>query len=241
MIFRYDKKQKRISAFANKPVLVKNEDLQYLVSFEIGTFSIDFSYVNLETKDFVIKSVFYKGTSFYTPLEGSQNIKAIKNRQKAYKGSLLHFMRALSKQNLKEEKYSIASGGFLVNPEKYISVSKIDSNMLFKVKLRAPLSVLYKNKLQSDITSPKIYNYRKQKPKKKMPFKDGDTLTPQLLLKTFKKKKEAKTQNPCFNTEFFIDNFGNYNPIEAFSLIGYMADLRVGDSLPLDYSLEVAK
>ncbi|MFT4780640.1 MAG: hypothetical protein ACJAZK_000096 [Psychroserpens sp.] len=67
MIFRYDKKQKRISAFANKPILVKNEDLQYLVSFEIGIFGIDFSYVNLETKDFVIKSVFYKGTSFIPP------------------------------------------------------------------------------------------------------------------------------------------------------------------------------
>ncbi|MFT4780639.1 MAG: hypothetical protein ACJAZK_000095 [Psychroserpens sp.] len=64
--------------------------------------------------------------------------------------------------------------------------------MLFKVKLRVPLSVLYKNKLQSDITSPKIYNYRKQKPKKKMPFKDGDTLIPQLLLKLSKKRRKRK-------------------------------------------------
>jgi hypothetical protein len=46
--------------------------------------------------------------------------------------------------------------------------------------------------LQSDITSPKIYNYRKQKPKKKMPFKDGDTLIPQLLLKLSKKRRKRK-------------------------------------------------
>ncbi len=244
LILRFDQDSKQLTVYAKQPIQVQNDYLNYIVAFEIEQFYIDFSYVNIDRQSFAVKSIFYKGTSYYNLGEAINSKRIIKNRQKVYEGSVLHFMRALSKGQLKEENYTIASGGFIVNPEKYISVSRADRNALYTVKMRTPLSVFYKGELQSDIKTPKKYGLQIEKAeqkKKPFPFKDGDTITSSRLTMSLENSKKVKKARPYFDLEFFIDSFGNYSPIEAFFFIGHMGALRVGDSLPLDFELKDQK
>ncbi len=152
LILRYNKKTQTLSASSKKPILIKNEKLQYLVSFEIKDFDISYHHINIKRDRFFINSVIYTGTSFYKELEESNSKKTTKSRNKAYKGSVLHFMRALSKKQLEEEGCQIFSGGFKVNPYRYINVKQIDSSKAVGVKLLNKLSILYDNE-QSAIES----------------------------------------------------------------------------------------
>lgn len=64
LILKYNYKKKQLTAKAKKPILVQNEDLQYLVSFQINEFTIDYSYANITDKHFHIKSVIYLAPHF---------------------------------------------------------------------------------------------------------------------------------------------------------------------------------
>ncbi len=153
LILKYDHKKKQLTAKAQKPVLVKNDDLQYLVSFQINDFTIDYSYANIKKDHFHIQSVIYTGTTFYEPLENAGSKKTIKNRNKAYRGSVMHFMRTLSKMTLETEGFHIYSSGFRVNPYNYINVQPQDSTNNVIVKLLKPVSILYNKKRQSEMQS----------------------------------------------------------------------------------------
>lgn len=106
---RYNKRQRVITAWSNKPVVVKNKSLQYEISFDI----IDFEIV---LGNFNPKSVTYLGTSFYKDLDTKKKNKVLKARAKTYKGSIQHFMRALYNKQLEEEGYIFGFKGFKVNP-----------------------------------------------------------------------------------------------------------------------------
>ncbi len=106
---RYNKRQRVITAWSNKPVIVRNKSLQYEVSFDI----IDFEIV---LGNFNPKSVTYLGTSFYKDLDTKKKNKILKARAKTYKGSIQHFMRALYNKQLEEEGYIFGKEGFKVKP-----------------------------------------------------------------------------------------------------------------------------
>nr|WP_321221579.1 carboxypeptidase-like regulatory domain-containing protein [uncultured Psychroserpens sp.] len=229
LLFRFNKKTKQLVVSSKRPIHIKNENLQYDIEFDIRDFVIDYSRVNLEKNIFRIQSVVYKGTSFFKSLD-TINEATIKNRKLTYEGSVLHFMRALSNENLLAEGYQVFSNGFVVEPSNYINVRRINTLDSVKVKLRLPLSVLYNNELQSSLISQTVHQTNK-KNKKNTP-KVGDTIH----LSSINQNKSS-TNSPYYNTEIIVDGFGNYSPIGAFYFTGYMSRLRVGDTLPLDYNL----
>ncbi|MBR9845258.1 MAG: carboxypeptidase-like regulatory domain-containing protein [Algicola sp.] len=229
LILKYNETHKQLTASAIEPIVVINNDLKYKVSFDIIDFVIDYTYVNVLRGDYRIKSVIYSGTSFYEPIESDDARRTQKNREIAYKGSVLHFMRALSKKQLKEEKYAIYSNGFRVDPDKYISVVEVDSTKSYSVKLRAPLSVLYKRNLQSDIELPLAVKRRHGQ--KRFSSKPSENNSIHIS------GTEDTTETPYYNVDFVIDSFGNFSPIGAFYFIGHMGNQRVGDSLPFDFEL----
>lgn len=146
LILSYNAELNQLSASSRKPIIIKNNNLQYLVNFDIRDFEIIYHHVDLEFKRLSIKSVVYTGTSFYQLLKNTNSRKAIKLRDKTYKGSVLHFMRALSKQQLKDEGYQIFNNGFKVDPYKYITVIANDNSASVAVKLLKRLNILYKKR-----------------------------------------------------------------------------------------------
>lgn len=61
------------------------------------------------------------------------------------------------------------------------------------------------------------------------------TLTTNNISIVYDDKRQTDLLTHLKNTVFYIDNFGNYTPSNAFFLMGDMATYRVGKMLPLDY------
>lgn len=118
--FRFNKKENTLVAFANETLLIENKDLGYLIKYDL----IDFTY------HFRTSLLFYSGYPFFTPIETGKKRKQIrweKNRNEAYKGSIMHFMRALYRNTFEEENFELRRLYRIPNTEK-IRVKTIMAN-----------------------------------------------------------------------------------------------------------------
>ena len=98
--FRYYKKSNRVIAYCDEPVLIDNNALGYTIKYQLEEFEVNFR----------------AGTTFYLgyPLfqdktkEGKEpKNKWAKNREEAFKGSVVHFMQALYANKLAEEQFEV--------------------------------------------------------------------------------------------------------------------------------------
>ncbi|MBV7269002.1 carboxypeptidase-like regulatory domain-containing protein [Winogradskyella luteola] len=151
IILNYDKQDRTLHASARVPIVVKNKALQYEVNFDVKDFEIEFRYVDPSINKFVLKKVAFQGTSFYKNLEKADRKKTLKNREKAYKGSIQHFMRSLYKENIRDEGYRIFSGKFMVNEWAHFRIEKSKDSSYKKVVLKDKVSILYDKKFQSSL------------------------------------------------------------------------------------------
>lgn len=142
-------------ASSDVPIQIKNDHLVYKVAYTIVDFEIQFK-PSLNGWQ-LVESVFYSGTSSFSELNKKTKNKHQKAREIAYEGSVLQFMRALSKEQLTENNFEIfvndSSNGselhFPVPPYKYLEVSKNDNGwQKFEIK-HNKLVVLYNKDLQS--------------------------------------------------------------------------------------------
>lgn len=98
--FRFDQEKNKITATAREPIIISNPYLGYKLEYDLVEFFIDYkSNYN-----------YMAGTVLFTEMKGnnSKQKRWIKNRQESYYGSIMHFMRSLYKQELKEN-------GFVIN------------------------------------------------------------------------------------------------------------------------------
>jgi hypothetical protein len=98
--FHYDRKSKRLTVSAVKPLIIVNKALGYIVEYHFGAFSYDFSDGQLQFYGFV----FFREM---TPTYNGQQRVWESARQRAYLGSMTHFMRSLYRGRLKVEGFHI--------------------------------------------------------------------------------------------------------------------------------------
>lgn len=151
LVLRYNSKNKQLTASSRKPIVVRNQNLKYLITFDLQDFYIDYSYVDLLKEHFSVKMVSYFGTSFYKNLDTLDTRRTRRKRDKAYEGSSLHFMRALSNKRLDDDGYVVFERGFKIPTYKYITVQPIENSTEVKVTIDKRLVVLYDNDRQSAI------------------------------------------------------------------------------------------
>ncbi|WP_422106316.1 carboxypeptidase-like regulatory domain-containing protein [Winogradskyella sp.] len=151
VILRYDKRKRALYADAKAPIRVENKALKYEIEYDLIDFTASFSYVDPIGNEFVVKTLTFLGTTFYKDLEGSEKKKTQKNRAKAYKGSVQHFMRALYNENLKEEGYWIFYKKFRVDEWSHFSVNAVDDSNFKEVTLKNRVSILFDKNQQSEI------------------------------------------------------------------------------------------
>ncbi|RNC87941.1 MAG: carboxypeptidase-like regulatory domain-containing protein [Winogradskyella sp.] len=142
--FRYDKPSRLLMAWSDVPVVIKNKSLLYEVSFDI----VDFEIVIGNWK---AQSVIYTGTSFYKDLNTKKKKKVERNREKAYKGSVQHFMRSLYSKQLNEEGYVFGVKGFVVKPYDYFLISEANDQGIKTISLKRRLDIFYKDVIESTI------------------------------------------------------------------------------------------
>lgn len=119
----YNPTTQQLTAYASKPILIKNKYLGYEVSYTMEEFEVQ---LHIPPSGIVLtKSVYVEGTSFYTELNEKVRRKHRKTRENEYAQSVLYFMRSLSKKQLTENGFQIFYKGFIVPPYKYFEITQI--------------------------------------------------------------------------------------------------------------------
>lgn len=92
--FYYSKKKNRLKVKSEAPVVILNYALGYKIQYYLDSFTYDYNN----------KFSLYAGMTFYTEMDSTAEQKQIwkQNREKAYYGSRLHFMRCYYDSTLQE-------------------------------------------------------------------------------------------------------------------------------------------
>ncbi len=98
--FRFNKKGNTLNAYADESLLLENKALGYLLKYEL----IKFEY------NFTERILFYQGYPHFEDIETDKKSKQRRwnrNREEAYYGSLMHFMRSLFRNKLIENGFEV--------------------------------------------------------------------------------------------------------------------------------------
>jgi hypothetical protein len=116
--FRFDRTTQTVTALSKAPLVIENKALGYRVTYDLEKFSYSFQ----------THLIAYVGTTFFEKVETAsiyENRTFAANRLQAYRGSRLHFMRALYSDSLRENGFSVYLFKARRNDEKARLMSKI--------------------------------------------------------------------------------------------------------------------
>ena len=98
--FYFSKKRNRLKILSSEPIEIVNEALGYHIKYTIDSFTYEYN----------TQTTLYTGYPLFEEMRSADTAKQqlwAANRVKAYKGSMLHFMRSLDNKQLKEEGFEI--------------------------------------------------------------------------------------------------------------------------------------
>jgi len=95
--FQFKKLDSVLIAFANETILVENKKLGYLLHYDLSEFRYDF----------INGLIFFQGYPLFEDLKNSTSKKVLKKRMEIYEGSVMHFMRSLYTNKLRENNFEI--------------------------------------------------------------------------------------------------------------------------------------
>ena len=135
----YNKKTKTLTASCDKPLNVENKKLGYLITYYLDTF-------NDSNDDFLLK-----GNHIFKDMElsGADLVKVKRNREDAYQGSRMQFVRGLWHRTLAQAGFRIYN---VFTPIKEDSVLVIDSLQQKYISYRKKFYISYFNRPVSFIT-----------------------------------------------------------------------------------------
>ena len=108
--FRYSKTKNELVAVATEPLVIQNKALGYTITIELESFRYEFN----------TRYLIYIGYPYFEEMKGSASKmrKWKKERNEAYYGSIMHFMRSLYRNRLIEEGFEIRRLHKFPNTEK---------------------------------------------------------------------------------------------------------------------------
>ena len=212
--FYFSKRRNRLKVMATAPIEIVNEALGYNIKYTIDSFTYEYN----------TQVSLYTGYPLFEEIQTTDTAKQnfwAANRTKAYKGSLLHFMRSLYNKQLREEGFEIQ---FLIrsaDKEDAIPVlnfyggmnyNKDDSTQTVEVlPNQNNVVLLYKNALPEQ-------NYLMTNPDQPNKF--------QLSVLSFAPKESI-----------VIEQNGYYYEQSNITINQYLAWKRMADMLPYDFKI----
>ena len=210
--FYFSKKRNRLKVLANTPLEIKNLALGYKLKYSLDSF----------THEYTTQASTYTG---YPLFEEMQQVNAEQkttwqaNRFKAYKGSMLHFMRSVYSRSLKEEGFEIQFVAKTSDRETAVKLpdfygalnyNKEDSTqMVYIIPNQPAIAVLY----------------NKEEPEA------GYTL----LNEDEPKKYEQSIITIASNESIAIEQNGYYSDQNDITITGYWAWDKIADMVPYEY------
>lgn len=147
--FFYYKRSDKLKVLATEPLVISNDALGYDIRYQLDSFVY---YYKTDISS-------YRGTCFFTEKLGTVNqaMEWKANREKAYYGSRMHFMRAYYDSTLKQEGFNISlinddqkTFGLIIKP--YDKQYYVVSDTLDEVEVTYPdkISVVYGKAVPED-------------------------------------------------------------------------------------------
>jgi hypothetical protein len=251
--FRYYKKSNRVIAYSDEPIIVENKALGYIIRYQMEDFEVNFK---SGTSSFA-------GYPFFEEMDKSRK-KWGRNREKAYSGSMMHFMRSVYNNQLTGEGFEVRRMRKVLNTEKE-RVKKI-----YALLRHSGDSDISKNKLDSLQKDSVDYYQRVLRQKDYTEVYESATLSSDSLVVkneagykiiffsdylfiTYKKEMEDRSyldffhekRSPAFQRSYIWLTNGNavgidangsyYPPQEIFSTAYWGWKEKMANMLPLDY------
>lgn len=213
--FYYDINLNRLEAFAHERIMIKNNDLGYLIYFYLETFEIDYK----------MKKSYFAGNIFFEEMKSGRkrtNRKWQTNRNKAYFGSFLHFTHSLINNSLSTEGFEVRyehkedRARYITKdtiPEFYY-FNEVDS-LKYTLKFEDYLNVTYLNEKEDMSYLEYIAN----------PFRNDNRLLPNNQNSSFTLKADSVV----------LDRFGHIEDPKAIMFEGYWGFEKLSDMLPISF------
>ena len=212
--FFYSKRKDRLKVLAKDPLRIENKALGYLITYELDSFIYEYKTTN----------ALYSGVPKFDTLmpENPAQMETWKqNRETAYYGSVLHFMRSLYNQELSDEGYELKEVEQTdnINPietkdmYRWLKFTKNENGLFTIQPSKNNMGVLYN--LEAPATE-----YLKENPE-----------TPN---KEFQYSKISFTANQPIT----IESNGYYYPQQDLIINDYWEWTRMADMLPYNYVVE---
>ncbi|MEI9807961.1 MAG: carboxypeptidase-like regulatory domain-containing protein [Bacteroidota bacterium] len=109
--FRYYRKSNRVIAYADEPIILENKALGYKISYQLEDFEVNFN----------TKATLFSGYPLFEEIDkGRKGLQQRwgKSRDKAYYGSMLHFMYSLFHDSLQHQGFEVRRMVRVPNTEK---------------------------------------------------------------------------------------------------------------------------
>jgi hypothetical protein len=122
--FWHSEKNKRLSVRADEPIIIENEALGYVLKYKLEEFTMDFNAGRLV----------YTGYPLFQPMENGnerKNKRWRENREAAYFGSMLYFMRCVYNDRWLEAGFHIMAHVQRPNTEK-LRVKRIQESLMLE-------------------------------------------------------------------------------------------------------------
>ena len=216
----YNAKTGVLTASSSNLLEIENEVLGYKLKYLLTKFSS-----NKNTG-----KVTFKGSVWFESLTGDDGWQQLwqKNRIKAYKGSMMHFLRSALENRLDAAGFKVLRLKRIENPSyagdglKYIenlsqTPLKVD-DFVKLTNIRDVYALSFKDRLYVMYT--KIHNYKGNLPT--IPFSEQPSY--------------AKTSLIMVSPYTFFDNYGIIIDPESIAFEGFWADSRIAGLLPFDYN-----
>lgn len=206
--FLFIKKKNKLKVLGKEDLMITNNELGYRIRYQLDSFTYEY---NTDLSGFL-------GYPFFEEMGGSDSLKAVwkNNREKAYYGSRLHFMRAYYDSSLTEEGFDLEIKDTVPDSVKFIPVNNpydtayytiLDSANV-EISLPDEVKVIYKN-ARADDSFLEFYKYPKGTPNQ----------TSAMLIKDY----------------FIIQENGFFYPQTAVINAGYWTWKKLADMLPYNY------
>ncbi len=127
-------------ASSDVPLQIRNNVLGYSISYSLTNFEAKYDSPDRNTP--FCRYVYYEGHSYYKDL--TQNPKALTTykvqREDTYRGSVMHFLRALTQDSLKQQGFELFNGSSKIAQSRVFLMHKNGDNHVVKFKRNFNLS-----------------------------------------------------------------------------------------------------
>jgi len=212
--FYFSKKRNRLKVLADEPIQVENNALGYTIKYALDSFTHDYgTQVSLYTGYPLFEEMIPAGIEQETAWKEA--------RARAYKGSILHFMRSIYHQNLKEQGFEVQYLVIYNEKDTAITLKNFYAALNYKKDDSTHTAEIHPNQRSVGV----IYSGEKPAPKY-IENNPGDPRRFQFSVLSFAPQQTIT-----------IEQNGYYFDQDDIAISEYWTWDKVADLLPFDYDL----